>query len=262
MRLGFCGWVTEQQAAATQALVPSSLLSDVQTIKEIASTVALRQLKLQTKLDEEQPGLPPTARAIRRGLQQHEIGQAWKALPSTIDNALIKAERYYRTEVDDDSAKVGFHKAVEATLEAVLAQPLANLMKARRWRTIVLPHEQKGTIKLSARSVSSLSVREWAFALEQLDRGGLASLAVDHLREFLGSRFQSSKLQLFKDVASSLREVAELRGGSAHHQAAESRHEEERSQLDSLRKIVLGIGRPSVISQLFGLLLRQDQPRV
>ncbi len=138
MRIGFADKMLEStralEVAAPPAAVPD-LIGQMQRIEDIASTIAVRQLKQQRELEER---LPPAKRQIYGFLAQCLAG-VWDRLPAKVINALMKAEKYYDSKVDDDGAKVSFVKAVEAALDDCLISPLIDFMQQHGRQQIDLP---------------------------------------------------------------------------------------------------------------------------
>jgi hypothetical protein len=100
-----------------------------------------------------------------------------------------------------------------------------------------------------------LSLAQWAFALEKVAEPvnkGLASLATDDLREFMGGTIGSVPSSELKSLADKFKTIQWRRGGSAHYQEADSRYE---NDLEGVRNLVLGIGTiPSLITKIFDVL--------
>jgi hypothetical protein len=70
------------------------------------------------------------------------FGSVWRELSAKVVDRLVKAEIDYSTEIDTDKPNVGFAKAVEASLQHCLVDPLDIFMKKRRLRQIDIPDRQ------------------------------------------------------------------------------------------------------------------------
>lgn len=260
IRIGFADKileVTTQRALVPQEVSPQRVVRDIESIKEIVSTMALRQLKEQQKLEEIHQRLPPGKREIHERLEQC-LGAVWRELPAKVINTLIKAENYYRSTVNDDDAKVWFHKAVEASLYSCFVEPLGNFMQKHDYGKIAVCFPApRGVEHKSLFQLEKLSPGEWSEVLEMLaapSGKSLASLGTDDLREFMKAHFGGPRLPDFRSLASSLRMVQQYRQGSAHYQEAASRYDKEKWELEQMRNLVLGINGPSVIVHIFQLL--------
>lgn len=270
MRIGFADKVLEvMKSWDSTALVPAgpivpqdnpvtNVMQQLQRIEDITSSTSLRQVKQWQELDKR---LPPERRKLYEGLAQG-FGSIWDELPKKVANALAKAERYYRTEVNDDDAKVWFAKAVEAALDDCLVSPLIAYMEERHLKQMTVPFPApRGPQNLSPSAVRKLTLGEWAGVLAGLghQRKDLSSLATKELKEFLNNVLFAGKRwpDLFP-LAQGLRRVQEYRGGSAHYQEAATRMEKEEWELEELRNLVLGIGQQSVIELIYRLLGKKN----
>ncbi|MEE8470342.1 MAG: hypothetical protein V3S51_03335, partial [Dehalococcoidia bacterium] len=121
VRIGFADKILEA-VGETQPQRPNAM-DVVDSIKDIVSTIAIRQLKEQRTIDDVLQRLPPTEQEIGHQLEQR-IGPIWGRLPSKVVNCLVKAEKYYRSGVNEDDAIVWFHKAIEACLSFYFVEPL------------------------------------------------------------------------------------------------------------------------------------------
>jgi len=74
------------------------------------------------------------------------------------------------------------------------------------------------------------------------------------------SHLGGSRLPDLRPLAQSLRLVQQYRSGSAHYQQATSRCEKKKWELEQMRALVLGIGKPSIIVQIFRLLTPRISP--
>jgi len=78
----------------------------------------------------------------------------------------------------------------------------------------------------------------------------LASLGAEDLKQFMKEHFGELPPPALRELSRSLRDFC-LRKDSAHYHIP--RHEEERQELVQMRELVLGMKRPSVITQIFQL---------
>ncbi|MFH1486290.1 MAG: hypothetical protein ABIH46_09485, partial [Chloroflexota bacterium] len=56
-----------------------------------------------------------------------------------------------------------------------------------------------------------------------------------------------------------MREISRCRGGASHDKTLQTRAQNKRDELQEMRKLVLGIDRPSVIVQIFELLGQREK---
>lgn len=258
MRIGFADKILElpeQQALVPIGISPQSVVpnSGSLTIGEITS---LRLQKLQLQSEEILQRLPAGTRDIHAMLQE-KLGPLLTELPTNVVNTLVKAEKYYRTDVDDDNAKVWFYKAVEASFKHCLVEPLADWLEKRDDKRITICFP-RGSGQKSPGQLRKLQLWEWADVLETLSaphRKDFSSLGTP-LREFTTAHLGwSSRMPDLRPLSDSLRKVNKYRGGSAHHQEASSRYDRERLELEQMRNLVLGTGgQPSLIAQIFQYL--------
>lgn len=265
-RIGFADKVlatTPRGAVIKSPGAPPPVIRDIEMMKDIASTIALRQLKHEQRLDRMLERLPPTKREIQQWLQQ-KLGAVWDELPAKVVHILVKAENYYRSGVNDDDAKVWFHKAVEASFDCCIVEPLVNWIQKRGDIQIAVCFPPpRGIERMSSGKLHKLSPREWSAVLDTLaasPRKDLASLGTKNLKEFMEAHLGGPYLPDLRSLARSLRMVHQLRKGSAHYQEALSRYEKEQWELEQMRNLVLGINEPSVITQIFQLLSAKKQP--
>jgi len=261
MRIGFADKMIESTQALEPVQPPAaevSVVQDVHAIRDIVSSIALRQLKQEQELEQR---LPPRGRQLHRLLSQC-MGDVWPCLPSKVVDALTKAESYYTTQVNDDDAKVWFVKAVEAALDDCFLSPLADFMRRDSCKQIDLPLPTPRD-RMAAKALRRLALSAWADVFDGLappprkrvsalraGEGGLSRFLDEHI----GPRWPD-----FRPLAQSLRNVQEFRGGSAHYQLAETRVDKESWELEEMRKLVLGIGSPSVIAHIYHLLASSKQ---
>jgi hypothetical protein len=260
MRIGFADKILESTQAvvpAGQPAAPPDVVRDIETIKEVVTTIAIRQVKQERDLNER---LPPAKRQIHGFLAQCLPGVS-DQLPPKVINALTKAEGYYKSEVNDEEAKVSFVKAVEAALYDCWVAPLADFMERDRRQQIdlplPLPRNRMGATRL--RRLSLLDCADLFDTLVTPARRDLSALGAEDLRHFMNQRI-GPRWPDFGPLAQSLRRVQELRAASAHYQQAETRVDRELWELEEIRKLVLGTaGSPSVIVQIYRLLAPSKQ---
>ena len=264
MRIGFVDKMLEtQQRDIIPVLVPTlPTIHSIEIAKDILSIIALRELKLQQSADKITERFPPGKREIVHLLEQW-LSDVWVKLPAKVINTLVKAENYYKTEVDDDNAKVHFAKVVEASLNYCFVDPLVAYMQKRGYKEIAICFPPtRGRETKSENALRKLSLSEWAGILEMLTAPrvkGLSELGMSELLEFVKQCYRWQRLPDLHPLARSLQAIQKYRGGSAHDQEAISRYDQETLELEEMRKLVLGIGRDSVIAQIFKLFTpRQD----
>jgi hypothetical protein len=97
-----------------------------------------------------------------------------------------------------------------------------------------------------------LSLREWSDVLETLSGShkNLASLGTEDLKRFMKEHSGELPLPALRELSRSLRDFC-LRRDAGHDHVP--RHEEEIQELEQMRELVLGIKRPSLITQIFQL---------
>lgn len=263
MRIGFADKMLEAQQhriiGAPVSILPT--IHSIEGVKDILSAIALRELKLQQSLDEIIERQPSSKREIGQFLEQ-QLNSIWVELPAKVIDTLVKAESYYKTEVNNDDAKVYFAKAVEAALNHRFVTPLIDYMQKRCWKQIEVCFLQ-GRETRSGEALHKLSLLEWAeiFGIISTPRvKGLADLAMPQLLEFMKQHYRWQRLPDLHPLAQSLQRIQTYRGGSAHYQEASSRYEREVWKLEEMRKLVLGIGQTSVIGQIFKVFAPQAMP--
>jgi len=261
MRIGFADKMIESAQALEPLQPPAaevSVVQDVQAIRDIVSSIALRQLKQEQELEQR---LPPRGRQLHSFLSQC-MGDVWPSLPSKVVDALTKAENYYKTQVNDDDAKVWFVKALEAALYDCFLSPLADFMRQDSCKQIDLPLPPPRD-RMAAKALRRLPLSAWADVFDRLappPPKGVSALRAGGLSRFLDEHI-GPRWPDFAPLAQSLRDVQEFRGGSAHYQLAETRVDKESWELEEVRKLVLGTaGSPSVIVQMYRLLAPGKQP--
>jgi len=254
MRIGFADQILgtiEQTAAISPQSEPILIMRDIETTKDIASTIALRQLKLQNILDER---LPLGKREVRQQLQQR-LFSMWSKLPAKVVDTLVKAEDYYRTGVNTDDAKVWFNKAIEASLNCCLVEPLASFVQKQDDKRIAVCYPPpRGVERKTSFQLRKVPLWEWSNVFETLSmpvHQNLASVGAEDLKHFMKEYFGELPLRALKELSHSLQDFCQYRKDSAHSHP--SRYEEEIQELEQMRELVLGTKRSSVITQIFQL---------
>jgi hypothetical protein len=265
MRIGLADQMlsTKKQIPIIQRQTePSTIIRDIETTRDTASTIALRQVKEQQDLDRI---LESTQKLIeRQPLSKAEIVQlqqrlsaVWNKLPAAVVENLITAENYYRTGVNTDNAKVWFNKAVEASLSCCLVEPLVRFTEKRGDKRIVICFSSPGGVERKTKTsfeLRRLSLLEWSNVLKTLSvpaDKSLAGLGAEDLKRFMKENFGELPLPALRELSRSLGDFACQRKDSAHYHIP--RHEEEVQELEQMRDLALGIKRPSVITQIFQL---------
>lgn len=163
MKIGFLDKVLE--GAQQTALVPTTQqqisINNMETNKDILTVIALRQLKLEQDLERIQGRLPPDKRDIRTFLES-KLRLIWRELPAPVVETLIKAEMYYKSDINTAEAKVEFFKVVEASFWHCFVTPLIDFVKKNYHGQIriYLP-PPKGTKNMNAGDIQKLSLRDW-----------------------------------------------------------------------------------------------------
>lgn len=260
MRIGFADKILElmQQVETKVQVQPAlpNLLRDVESIKEIVSAMALHQ-----RVDHERiiKRLPESTKEIQCELEG-KLGSVWRELPSKVVNPLVKAEKYYRTGVNDDDAKVWFNKSVEASLNFYMVRPLLSFLQKRGHEEINICLPSPSGLREGRpyqKRIGKLALWEWGAVLETLINPSgktLSDLGNSKFREFMKTHLGGSRFPDFRSLSESLRTISSLKGSSSHYKDADSRYESEKSGLERMRNLVLGINGPSVIVQIFQLL--------
>jgi hypothetical protein len=241
---------------------PSPIIRDNEMTKDIASTIALRQKKLQldsnktlellNKLIERQS---PTGQEIKQQLQQR-LSSVWNKLPPKVVNALVKAEKHYKTEVDDDAAKVWFNKAVEASLNFCFVEPLVSFTQKRGDKSIAICFPPpRGVERKTSFGVGKLFLWEWSVVFDTLSvpaDKSLASLGAEDLKRFMKEHFGELPLPALRELSLSLADFCQQKKDGSHSPLV-PRYEEAIQELEQMRELALGTKRPSVIAQIFQL---------
>ncbi len=266
MRIGFADQMlsaTEQIPVTQLQTETSPIVRNIEMIKDIDSTIAVRQIKEQQFLERILERLPPSKPEIVQQLQQR-LSSVWSKLPPTVVDTLIQAENHYRTGVNTNDAKLYFHEAVEASLHCCLVEPLVSFMQKRGDKIIAVCFPPKRGVerktsselrKLSIWKLRKLSLLEWSDVLETLsvpEHKNLAGLRTEdlNLERFMKEHFGELPLPALRELSRSLRDFY-LRKDSAHYHIP--RYEEEIWELEQMRELVLGVKRSSVITQIFQL---------
>jgi len=267
MRIGFADKILsalEQQAGIQVQTEKPDIARCTEMIKNIASTIALRQIKeqqvLEQILDSQQKivgQLPRNKREIARQLQQI-LSPVWSKLPTKVVDTLVKAESYYRTGVDTDDAKVWFHKAVEASLYCCLVEPLVSFTQKRsNERIAVCFRPPRGVERMTPSKLRKLSLGEWSDILETFCVPvvkSLGGLGIEDMKQFMEEHFAGLPLPALRELSRSLGDFCQYRKEGAHYHIP--RYEEEMQELEQMRELVLGTRRPSIITQIFQLFTK------
>ena len=261
MRIGFADKMLEianQVVLNPVQFEPSPIIRDIEMTKDNVSAIRIGQIKQQfdtdkmmellQKLNERQT---PSKQEVHRELQQR-LSSVWSKLPAKIIDTLMKAENYYKTGVDTDDAKVWFNRAVEASLNCCLVEPLVGFTQKRDDKRIAVCFS-RGVEHKNSYELRRLSLWEWSDVFETLRvpvGKSLASLGAEELRRFMKEHFGELPSPSLRELSRSLQDFC-LRKDSAH--AHTFRGDEEIQELEQMREIALGIKRPSVITQIFQL---------
>ncbi len=260
MRIGFADKMLE----SAQALVPAGApgpspdpARDIQTIKDVVTTVAIRQVKQQRDLDEQRP---PTEQELRLFLEGR-LAEVWDNLPSDVTDALISAEYGHRdgwrSAIPTLAVLKGFHEAVAACLAWYFARPFATyLAGAGVSRTAVewgVWNGQPQRRQFHAEDPRCLSLGQWAGAFRAIEKNPRVAAFLRHNWPGLGT-------EALRELAALLRKVQDYRNRAEHPRSSPRSHHTEKAELDEMRKLVLGLGdSPSVIVQIYGLLAQSKQ---
>jgi hypothetical protein len=257
MRIGFADKMLESTQAMVLSAEPVPTTSVVSDVEALMDTIR----GMDRKLDELLTG---SGQEVRGRVMRYLIAVS-DVIAVKVLNHLEKAERYYNSKINDDIAKESFVKAVEATLNDCLVEPLIKFMQQHRQQQIDIPFPPpRGRERKGSAGIRQLKLWQWAYVLDTLvtpARRGLSPLATHDLRGFMDEHV-GPRWPDFGPLAKSLRRVWELRGSCAHDQPAEARVDKELEELREMRELVLGAGgSPSVIVQIYRLLAPSKQPR-
>jgi len=266
VRIGFAEKmleITKQRALVPSQTPQSPVISDIEITRDIASTIAIRQMKelhelgkldellssLQVALDER---LPSSKADIHDQLQK-KLSSVWDKIPAKVMSSLVKAERYYKTEVDDDQAKGWFNRAVEASIHYCLRDPFVSFRQKRGFKKTNIAFAPRGQNQPAySKGVNKLSLFEWSLTIDMTIApiNNRSTLELIDLKRFLKEYFGDLPVSALKQLHRSLQDFC-LRKDSQHDHP--SRYEEEIQELKQMRDLALGINRPSIITQIFQL---------
>ena len=266
MRIGFADKMLESTRALEVAAVPVAipgLIDQMQRIEDIASTIALRQLRHEREFDER---LPQSRGKIAQSLAGY-LGDVWGRLPSDVEDALLSAEYSHeagwRTDISTREVVERFHSAVEACFHRYFVDPFAAYLRRgdvpsaplcfRGWRGQWQDREFK------ADNPSSVSLSIWAGVFEALTDPGPTATENLHVKTFVNHNWPELPLADLKELADPLRRIQSYRNLAAHRQSPPRPLQEAKTELDDMRKVVLGIGSPSVITEIYRLLTPSKQ---
>jgi hypothetical protein len=268
VRIGFADKMLE--FANLESLIPTQtepapVIRDIEMTKDIASTIAIRQIKEQLDLDKLvknsellqnilEERLPPGKRGIHQQLQQR-LSPVWSILPAKVVNDLVKAEKYYKTGVDTDDAKVWFNKAVEASLNCCFVEPLVGFTQKQADRRIAVCFPSpRGVERKTSHELRKLFLWEWSVVFDTLSVPAdktLAGLGAEDLKRFMKEHFGELPPSALRELSRSLGDFCQQKKDGSHSHV--SRHEDETQELEQMRELALGIERSSVITQIFQL---------
>lgn len=253
MKIGFLDKVLEgaqPTALAIHTTDQQVLIPNLETLKEVMTTIALRQIKQGQENEIILDRLPSGKREVRRFLEE-KLHSIWKELPAKIVDTLTQAEMYYKSDINIDKAKVEFAKAVEASLNHCFVKPLIDFAKRKCQGQIeiYLPPPE-GVERKSVAQIEKLSLWKWAYVLRTIGTSGLP-LAPKDISEFMKSHLGASRLPDLRQLAQLLSRSQHYRAGSAHYQEAASLYDKEKWELEQLRNLVFGIEQPSIITNIF-----------
>jgi hypothetical protein len=179
----------------------------------------------------------------------------WEKLPAKVVDTMTRAENYYKTGVETDNAKVWFNRAVEASLNYCLVEPLVKFMQKRNYERIAVCFLPPRGVehKTSHELHNKMSLWDWSDVFGALSvpvNKDLASLGTQELKGIMKELFGELPLPALRELSRSLRDFC-LRRDAGHDHVP--RHEEEIQELEQMRELVLGIKRPSLITQIFQL---------
>ncbi|GEM_PF-2036576 len=233
----------------------SSILEELETVKNIVSAAHLRQLRQESKLTSLLEGnisIPTGLDNVKQELAAR-MGDVWKELHMATVDKLVDAEAYYNTGVNRDLAKLRLTQAVESVLSASLKAPLCEFIRKSSNKSMSFRFSQpRGIENFREGRVKKLSFGEWADIFEGLGekRQGLVALSRDEFGDFLTNQYGDSSIANVRQLAGTLREIGKRRGGAAHYQEVEIGHEQEAQDLDRLRELILGSDNNSVIKDI------------
>ena len=266
VRIGFADKmieITKQRALVQSQPQQSPIMRDIEITRDITSTIAVRQVKELNELSKQNELLSslkavlnerlPSSKADIYDQLQKRLNSVWKKLPTKVINALVKAERYYKTEVDDDQAKGWFNRAVEASIHYCLRDPFVSFRQKRGFKKTNITFAPRGQNQLAySRGINKLSLFEWSLMIDMtiVPTNNRPTLELTDLNRFLKEHFGELPKPALKQLSHSLQDFC-LRKDSQHDHP--SRYEEEIQELEQMRDLAVGINRPSIITQIFQL---------
>jgi len=264
MRIGFLDKVLEttEQRALIEFETPP-LIRDIAMTKDIASTIALRQIKQQQTLDRIVERLPPSKQEVLAFLEQ-QLCSVWHKLPSDVADKLVEAEQIYKIGTWPPSATISFAQAVETCFRYYFVNPFIDYMREEGLGEVTLVMGLRGEarpIRVGIRSsresrvtgLSYLSLQQWAGLFGMLvdpSQKGTINLPIKML---IKQKWPKLDMADLKGLVQPLGEVQRYRNNAVHGESSRP-YNEERNELEQMRNLVLGIDGPSVIMLIFQLL--------
>ena len=264
MRIGICDAYLDSEITTHRntALSRSDTLvgsMEQEIAKQIADRVTTnllsadldRRILLNNELGEIKSRLPASNNQIKNFVNDHLASVFAKTDLPGVRSHLIKAERYYRTQVDIDDSKIWFSKAVEGTLRFVFVKGFVEFAKERKSHLIqVVFAGRRGTEVLSTDKVSKLSLGEWSDAFAALNSSSSTNVIAQDsmLGQYLASSFSRNFPDSLDNLTNYLRKVQTFRNSASHFH--EDARPEEADRLEEFRNFVFGIRCKSVIESV------------
>lgn len=258
MRVGFADAVLARMGGRTQSYGLLDIMVGLERIQSTVTSHSQRSIRAEIEqsqaLGEIHDRLPRSIDQIRDDIESH-IGPMIGSAPASVINSLIDAERFRDSGTHSSEAITAMARAVEALVHELVMTPVQASSK-----DIVLSvsRNRRGeTGTYNPIDWSYLQLWQWGEVFKELgtpDHSKNEAFASE-----LSSLYPSLDLNRLSGVGDRLREVSELRGGSAHHQPGDG-YEAERRQLEALRASVLGVDCQSLIVEFIEALGQLEGP--
>lgn len=277
MRIGFADQMlsaTEQIRITQLQTEQSHITLDIEMTKNIVSTLALRQLTEQSDIDKMLELLQklverqlPNRHEIATFLEQ-QLASVWDKLLSDVADTLIEAEQGFRSGMYKRQTVLDFYYAVEQCFRYYFVNPLLTYIAREHMKEMTL-HVRIGKrgelrdirIGVDTAGMSStthpnnVSLSIWAALFEVLSLPATKGTTNLSIKRFLKQNSPKADAATMKQLGESLRIIHGNRNNAAHPRPRPRM--EEKKELEETRDIVLGINRPSVITQILQLFCQQ-----
>ena len=244
---------------------PPPIIRNIEITKDIFSTIAIRQMKLQFDSDKMfellqkmLERLPPSKEEVPVFLEQ-QLCSAWHNLPPDVADKLVEAEHIYGISTWTTSATIAFAQAVVACFNYYFVNHFANYMRKERLAEVRLvmglrdePIRVGFSRESGVRGLDYLSLQHWAGLFGTLVDPNQKGKINSPIKMFINEKWPKLVLDDLNGLVQPLRKVQIYRNHAVHPPLSWP-HKEAKKELEQTRSLALGINGPSVITQIFQL---------